>query len=89
MQQDRLDNRYTLSKKLGEGFSAQVRLAVADHDNNQYAIKIFDLQHPEFNERAFRLLKQEVEATTSLEHKNIVKYHEFKEQAILTTKRGE
>ena len=80
MQQDRLDNRFTLTKKLGEGFSAQVRQAVSDHDpDQQFAIKIFDLESPQFNERAFRLLKQEVDATTTLNHKNIVRYMEFKE----------
>ena len=29
---ERLDNRFTLTKKLGEGFSAQVKLATDDHD---------------------------------------------------------
>ena len=89
MQQDRLDNRFTLTKKLGEGFSATVRQAVPDYDpEQQFAIKIFDLESPQFNERAFRLLKQEVDATTSLDHKNIVRYIEFKEQAVLVDKNG-
>lgn len=34
-------------------------------------------------------MKQEIDATAELEHKNIVKYHEFKEEANLTTKKGE
>lgn len=74
---------------MGEGFSAQVKLATSDEDGRQYAIKIFDLQNEQFNERAFRLLKQEVEATNELEHKNIVKYLEFKEEANLTKRNGE
>ena len=69
---------FQLSKLLGEGFSAQVRLAETE-DGQRYAIKIFDLDKPDFNERAFRLLKEEVKATTQLDHPNIVKYHDFKE----------
>ena len=88
MQLERLDGRFTLTKKLGTGFSATVKQAVPDNDQNVYAIKIFDLDSPQFNERTFRLLKQEVEATTNLEHKNIVRYLEFKEQADLVDKNG-
>ena len=51
---------YHLTKKLGEGFSAQVRLATRQSDNEQFAIKMFDLEKPEFNARAFRLLQEEV-----------------------------
>ena len=32
MQQERLGRKYTLTKELGTGFSAQVRQAVADND---------------------------------------------------------
>lgn len=32
LSEERLDNKFTLTKKLGEGFSAQVKLATSDAD---------------------------------------------------------
>ena len=67
---------FTLSKTLGSGFSAKVKLAT-DNENNEYALKIFDLTNAANNKKAIDLLKKEVEATQKLDHKNIVKYYQF------------
>ena len=69
---------YAISKTLGSGFSAKVKLAT-DGANNEYALKIFDLTNPRNNKKALDLLKKEVEACNKLQYKHIVKYHEFKE----------
>ena len=82
----RLDN-YTLGKTLGSGFSAKVKHGTAE-DGTEYALKIFRLDNPQFNDKAFKLLKEEVQATTQLDHNNVVKYFEFKEHAIMTKSNG-
>ena len=69
-------DQYTLNRKLGEGFSAEVFQARAV-DGAEYAIKMFDLENPDFSQRAFQLLKEEVEACNQLDHLNIVKLHAF------------
>ena len=58
---------FTVGRTLGSGFSAKVKLGTA-LDGTEYALKIFRLDSPNFNEKAFKLLKEEVEATTSLDH---------------------
>ena len=47
---------------MGSGFSAKVKLAT-DPDGNEFALKIFNRNNPDFNERAFNLLREEVQAT--------------------------
>ena len=71
---------FTLGRTLGSGFSAKVKHATAQN-GTEYALKIFRLDNPNFNDKAFKLLKEEVDATTQLEHRHVVKYFEFKEQA--------
>lgn len=71
---------FSLGKTLGSGFSAKVKLATSQ-DGTEYALKIFRLDNPNFNSRAFKLLKEEVAATTKLDHCHVVKYFEFKESA--------
>ena len=53
---------FTLTKTLGSGFSAKVKLA-HDANNDEYALKIFDLTNPVNSKKAVDLLKKEVEAT--------------------------
>jgi len=79
---------FTLGRTLGSGFSAKVKLGTSQ-DNQEYALKIFRLDNPQFNDKAFKLLKEEVEATTQLEHRHVVKYFEFKESAIMHKKNGQ
>ena len=81
-----LDN-FTLGRTLGSGFSAKVKVGQAP-DGSEYALKIFDLANPNFNQRAFKLLREEVEATTQLNHENVVRYHDFKEDATLNKASG-
>ena len=77
----RLDG-FTLGKTLGSGFSAKVKIG-KDTQGNEYALKIFDLNNPNFNRRAFKLLREEVAATTQLNHENVVRYHEFNENSMI------
>merc|ERR1712110_1194512 len=56
---------FTLGRTLGSGFSAKVRVGTSA-DGTDYALKIFQLDNPSFNDRAFKLLKEEVDATTQL-----------------------
>ena len=79
---------YTLTKTLGQGFSAKVKLA-HDSNGNEYALKIFDLNNPKNNKKAMDLLKKEVEACDKLQYKHIVKYHEFKEEASMAKSNGD
>ena len=78
---------YNITKTLGSGFSAKVKLAHKS-DGSEYAIKIFDLSNTQNNTRFMNLLKGEVEATMRLNHKHIVKYHEFNEACILKKTNG-
>ena len=48
-------------------------------DGKEFAIKIFDLENPQFTKRAFQLVQEEIQATSQLDHENIVKVHEFKD----------
>ena len=83
---NRLDN-FTLGRTLGSGFSAKVKIGIAP-DGTEYALKIFDLNDPNFNKRAFKLLREEVAATTSLNHENVVRYHEFNENSTIQKENG-
>ena len=76
---------YQLSKTLGEGFSAKVKLATGP-DGKQYALKIFDLSKESNSKAAIRYMKEEVAMTMNLSHKNIVKYHDFKESSTMNAK---
>ena len=78
---------YTLGRTLGSGFSAKVKLGTAA-DGASYAVKIFRLDNPEFNQRAFQLLRDEVQSVQTLDHKHVVKYFEFNENATMTKKSG-
>lgn len=53
---------FQITKTLGSGFSAKVKLAV-DDNGDEYALKIFDLTNPKNNKKSIELLKKEVEAT--------------------------
>ena len=49
-------DKYRLTKTLGSGFSAKVKLGI-DEDGNEFAIKIFDMENPSNNKRQMELLK--------------------------------
>jgi len=80
-------DHYNITKTLGSGFSAKVKLAHKD-DGSEYAVKIFDLGNTQNNARFMELLKAEVDATMKLDHKHIVKYYEFNEAAIMKKTNG-
>ena len=79
---------FTLGTTLGSGFSAKVKPGTAQ-DGTEYAIKIFRKDNAQFNQQAFKLLKQEIEATSQLDHQHVVKYFEFKENATMHKKNGQ
>ena len=72
--------KYFITKKLGAGFSATIRLAHTE-DGTSYALKIFDRSKPENDDKFLALVEEEVSATLDLKHKNIVKYFEFEKDA--------
>ena len=76
-----LDN-YTLGKTLGSGFSAKVKLGTLPN-GDQHALKIFRLDNPAFDEKAFKLLTEEDELIIQLNHENIVKIYTFSERATM------
>ena len=80
--------QYTLGRTLGSGFSAKVKLGT-NPSGDQFAVKIFRLDNPEFNQRAFQLLRDEVQSVQTLDHKHVVKYFEFNENAIWNKKNGD
>ena len=75
-----IDN-FLIGATLGSGFSAKVKLA-KDENGSDVALKIFSLQNPLNDAHLVSLVKQEFIATQKLDHKNIVKYYEFKEVAV-------
>ena len=79
--------QYTLGRTLGSGFSAKVKEATSS-EGQQFAIKIFRLDNPEFNVRAFQLLRDEVKSVNILDHKHVLKYFEFNENAVWNKKDG-
>jgi len=79
---------FTLTKTLGSGFSAKVKLA-RDANDAEYALKIFDLTNPVNSKKAVDLLKKEVEATQKLDHKHVVKYYQFEENSTWNKKSGD
>ena len=50
---------YQLTRTLGSGFSAKVKLAQDEH-GKQFAIKVFDLDNTERTKRKMHFVKQEV-----------------------------
>ena len=52
-------------------------------------MKIFRLDNPNFSQRAFQLLRDEVQSVSNMDHKHVVKYFEFNESAVMTKKNGE
>lgn len=66
--------------------SAKVKLA-HDADGRPYAIKIFDLS-PGKPKTHLKYMKQEVEASMNLNHKHIVKYFDFDDNAELVNNNG-
>ena len=76
----RIDN-YTIQKFLGSGGQAQVKLA-SDQEGNQFAIKVFKLTDPDKNEKLLKSLRVETEAYMNLEHPNLVRMFDFRDEAV-------
>ena len=72
--------KFNVTKKLGAGFSATIRLA-HDDEGTSYALKIFDRSKPENDDKFLQLVDEEVRATIDLKHKNIVRYFEWEKDA--------
>lgn len=80
--------KYNVTKKLGAGFSAKIRLAHTD-DGTSYALKIFDLRKKENNTKFLKLVQDEVQNTIGLNNKHIVRYYEFQEKATYEKTNGD
>ena len=74
----KLDN-LTVTKTLGSGFSSIVKLAFDPVTATNYALKILNLDDKTQNTSL--LLRDEVAAMRCMDHKHIVKYHQFSEEA--------
>ena len=79
---------YNITKKLGSGFSATIRLAHTD-DGTSYALKIFDLRKEGNDDKFLKLIQEEVQATIGLKNKHIVNYFEFNEKAEYVKNNGD
>jgi len=80
--------KYNITKKLGSGFSATIRLAHTD-DGTSYALKIFDLRKEGNDAKFLKLIQEEVQATIGLQNKHIVRYYEYNENAEYVKENGE
>lgn len=80
-------DQFTLQRTLGSGVSAKVKLA---HDENgkAFALKVFDLSNPSLVSKTIELLCKEVAVYKGLEHPNIVKLYDFKEDATKVKENG-
>ena len=86
--QTTLGKDFIIEEKLGSGLTAKVYRARRIDTGETFAIKVFCTDNPAFDKQTFTTLRQEVEATNSLNHDRIVKYHQFCEQSILTKANG-
>ena len=80
-------DQYSLTKTLGSGFSAKVKLA-HDASGKEFAIKMFDLGNAMNDQRQMELIKKEVESTKQLDHPYICKNYEFQENRKLMKTNG-
>lgn len=76
-------DQYRIVKKLGEGLTAKVFQVRDDESGEEFAMKVFDLDNPKFDEKAFRNLQAELDTAYDLEHQHIVRYYSLKEEATM------
>ena len=81
-------DQYTLLKTLGSGVSAKVKLA-QDPSGQQVALKVFDLTNPSCNEKILAALRREVQVYKGLDHANIVRLIDFKENSEKIKENGQ
>jgi serine/threonine protein kinase len=74
-------DQYTVTKTLGKGASAVVKLGTTS-DGKRVALKIFDKQNPKNTQKALNALKNEVDSFRLLNHPYMVNLIDFKEHAI-------
>ena len=75
-----IDN-YTCTKTLGQGISAKVKLA-QDQDGKYFALKVYPKDNQANSEMALKTLADEANAYMQLDHPNILKIYEFKQDAV-------
>ena len=68
--------KYYVTKKIGQGFSAKIKLA-HDDESNKFALKIFDKRKEDNDVKAMKLLRDEVQHALGLDSKHVAKYYEF------------
>lgn len=70
----RLDDRYCIHKKLGEGGMGQVYLATDERMQREVAIKLL---RPGLNDAGAKILRNEAQITAALDHPGIVKVYDI------------
>lgn len=70
----RLDGRYRIHKKLGEGGMGQVYLATDERMQREVAIKLL---RPGLNQAGAEILRKEAQITAALDHPGIVKVYDI------------
>ena len=76
-----------MGRTLGKGISAKVKLGVSEY-NAKYAMKIFRKDNPILQHFSFDHLKEEIRMINKLDHKHVIKYFKFKENATMIDKDG-
>ena len=74
---------YRVTKTLGEGRYAKTKLAYTE-DGTRYALKIFNFEEKSGKkfDKIIEMAKEEFLLTRKLQHKHIVKHHDFHEYGI-------
>lgn len=73
-----LEARYTLSKQLGEGGYAIVRLGINKLNKDEVAVKVFNVA--KMSQQQIKYLHDEVNIMKQLVHPNIVRFYDFFEE---------
>lgn len=85
-----IDN-FRIGRELGKGCSATVYHAVRLSDNQDFALKVFNLRKARENnvyDGVMRALRDEVEVISQLNHENIIKYECSSEEAMWEQSNG-
>ncbi len=83
----RIDN-YLCTTKLGAGATATVRRARNLTTGQEVALKILDRSKIENDAMAIKFLQAELTVLQKITHPNMVRLHEFKEDAVLVKSNG-
>ena len=75
-------DEFTIGPKMGSGLTAKVYWAKTQ-DGRDFALKVFKWSNPHFNRDSFTRVQSEYQLSAELENENVVKFHGFREQAMM------